>query len=207
MNKIKYSLLLVYMLVSFLKNSVKIINVQKYFGLYIEQIIIHCVSFFHFPEYLVGHLRVMGTQGRFSLGGPDLHMAEHQSYLEPFCKHWFLPLGIPESQHWGQYRLCWEQFSTVMEKPFKGLASSSSHLAYCVALFSDRLTVLWAQGWQSSFTIVFPMAGAMANSEDFQKLCTEWMKGQRQHLKFHLLSYLAKSIKRVGGDTWLAYQC
>lgn len=36
MNKIKYSLLLDYMLVSFLKNSVKIINVKKYFGLYIE---------------------------------------------------------------------------------------------------------------------------------------------------------------------------
>lgn len=178
---------------------------KKYFGLYIEQIIIHCVPFFHLPENLVGHLKVMGTQGRFSWRGPVLHIAEHLAYLEPFCKHWFLPLGIPESQLRGQYQLCWEQFSTAMEKPFKGLASSSSHLAYCVALFSDRLKVLWAQGWQSSFTIVFPVARATATSEDFQKLCVEWTKGQRQHLRFHVLSYLDRPIERVGGDTWLAY--
>lgn len=64
MNTIKYSLRLFYRIVSFLK----IINVQKYFGLYIEQIILHCVYFFS-PLWIPGAIfESYGDTGQVFIG-------------------------------------------------------------------------------------------------------------------------------------------
>lgn len=68
---------------------------KKYFGLYIEQIIIHCVSFYSPPWIPGGTFESYGDTGQVFIGWAVLHIAEHLVYLEPFCKHWFL---FPEFQ-------------------------------------------------------------------------------------------------------------
>lgn len=64
LNKMKYSLSSVYMLVSFLKNSVKIKFAKYTLDWYIKEIIIMFFFFFsNMCECLVGHLKVMRDTG------------------------------------------------------------------------------------------------------------------------------------------------
>lgn len=205
MNKTKYSLPLVYMPVSFLKNSVKIKNVQKILWVVhrTDNHKLFLFFFFCFPEYLVGHLIVMGTQGRFSLCGPVLNIAEHRAYLEPFTSY------SPQNSRKSPLGAVSSLLRTAMEKPFTGLFIFLPHTWHTVWALLLGSFLWWIEGSVSPgmtgliYHCIPHAWGHAKHSEDFQKLFIEWTKGQRQHLRFHLLSYLGKSIKRVGGETWL----
>lgn len=75
-----------------------------------------------------------------------------------------------------------------------------------MALFLDRLKILWVQEWLDSFTIVLRMSGATPNIvKTFKNYLLNEQKYRGSILDSIYLVILVSPFEKVEGDGWLGY--